>query len=164
MAEYNGSKTTSKLDAAVQDLINVSNAGGRVRTWTDSRSGTTAWAQNDTVFVARLPSVAVILPTSQIAHEALGSSVTMDIGVFNQEGRSDITDNDDALATGIDVSSGGRRDFFSGLDPALIGQPLWEIAGLTEDPGVAFDIKLTLKDANPTDDASIAWSIHYTID
>jgi len=164
MAEYTGPNTTSNLDAAVQSLIDVSNAGGRVRTWVDARSAATAWAENDLLLLARLPSNAVILPTSQINHEALGATVTADIGIYNQTGKSDITNDPNALSDGNDVSSAGTFQFFTGIAVDQIGKPLWELAGLSTDPGVEFDIKLVLVDANPTDDAAIGWCIHYTVD
>lgn len=164
MAEYTGRKTTSNLDAAVQSRINVSNMGGRVRTVVDSRFEATAWAENDTILLARLPSSAVLLPTGQVDFEAFGSSVTADIGIFNQSGKSDITDNDDALVVDVDISSSGTLNVFDGIALDKIGDPLWSLAGLSSDPVLEFDIKLTLKDANPTDDAAIAWALHYTVD
>lgn len=164
MPEFTGPKTTALLDAAVQDLIDVSNAGGRVRSWTDARSEATAWAQNDTLVLARLPSNAVVLPTTLVKFEALGTSVTMDIGIYNQAGKSDITDDPDALAVGVDVSGAGSLNLFDGIANDQIGKPLWELAGLSSDPGVEFDIKAALLDANPTDDAAIAWCVQYMVD
>lgn len=164
MAEYAGPKTTSKLDAAVQDLINVSNHGGRTRCVVDAISADTAWAQNDTILLARLPSSAVIHTSSRILHEAFGSSVTGDVGIFNQSGKNDITNDPNALADGQSMASAGGFNLFTGVAVDLIGRPLWEIAGLSEDPVTEFDIKLSLLNANPTDDAAVGWTIHYSVD
>lgn len=164
MAEYTGPNTSALLDGAVQTLIDVSNSGGRVRTVVDARSAATAWAENDTVLLARLPSNAVILPTSRIIHEAFGSSVTADVGIKNQTGKTDITNDPNALADGQDISSAGSFNVFAGVAVDLIGQPLWQIAGASADPGVEFDIYLSLVDANPTDDAAIGWCLQYVVD
>ena len=164
MAEYTGPNTTANLDAAVQSLINVSNAGGRVRSWVDARSEATAWAANDTILMARLPSNAVLLPTGQINFEASGASVTLDLGIYNQSGKTDITDDPDALIVGTDISSAGTVQVFTGIAVDNIGKPLWELAGLSADPGVEFDIKAALLDANPTDDVAFGWCLQYMVD
>jgi hypothetical protein len=43
------------------------------------------------------------------------------------------------------------------------GKALWELAGLTSDPGGEIDIKGTLQDADPGA-FGMAWEIVYTID
>lgn len=164
MAEYTGPNTTANLDAAVQSKIDVTHAGGRLRTYTDARFEATAWAQSDTVLLARLPSSVLLSTISRIVHEAFGTSVTADVGIFNQSGKSDFTDDDDALAVDVDISTAGSFNLFDGIAIDKTADRLWELTDASEDPGVEVDVKLTLKDANPTDDAAIGWSLVYVED
>jgi hypothetical protein len=166
MPEYTGSKTTGLLDAAVQNLADVSFSGARKRVIQDchpDEGGSVTWAANDTILLARLPGDAVIGALSEIAWDALGSSVTCDIGVRPVTGSAFSTDPD-AIQAGIDVSSAGTAKIIS--DPADFNKKLWEFTDLSAEPAIMPEIEVyaSLLDANPTDDATFGWSLEYMID
>ncbi len=163
MAEYTGAKTTALLDGAVQTKADVTFNGSRARLVSDV-SGEEAWAENDVIWLARLPSSAHVTELSRLVHEAFGTSVTADVGIFNQSGKSDFTDDDDALAVDVDISSAGDFYLFEGIDLANKNKRLWELAGASADFKEDVDIKLTLKDANPTDNVRVAWALVYAED
>ena len=112
--------------------------------------------------MARLPSVVRVLPRSHLYFDDFGTSVTLDIGTFNPTGKSGITDDDNSINDGIDVSTAaGTASLFADWANAL--KRLWEIAGASADPKQDIDIKATVKDADPGS-ADLMWEIFYTID
>lgn len=160
MAEHTGTYVTGKFDQAIQDQPSVAHNGGRVRAVVDRIASTDA-AQNDTILLARLPSNAVILPTSKVYHSALGASVTADVGVRATK-TGDFTIDPNGLSDGADVSSAGSFDLLDSIT-ANAGKRLWEYTDASADPGREIDIYLSLVDANPAA-GTVAWEIHYTID
>lgn len=163
MPEATGALTTGLLDAAVQSRSDVSFNGARVRSIQDRTPDTFAWAASDTILLARLPGDAVLGAISEVAWEALGSSVTMDIGVRPVTGSAFATDPD-AIQADIDVSSAGTAKIVS--DPNDFNKKLWEFTDLSAKPDVMPEIEVyaSLLDANPTDDAVVGWHLQYMID
>ncbi|MEE4109539.1 MAG: hypothetical protein V2I24_09340 [Halieaceae bacterium] len=163
MPEATGSKTTGLLDAAVQSLADVSFNGARIRAIQDRTPDTFAWAENDTILLARLPGDAVLGADSLVRWEALGASVTMDIGVRPVTGSAFATDPD-AIQAGIDVSSAGQARVVNA--PTDFDKKLWEYTDLSAEPAIMPEIEVyaSLLDANPTDDAVVGWQLQYMID
>lgn len=160
-----GSRIMTSLDSTPRVMADPGEGGGRVHVWVETLETGAADSTTSTYLVARLPSNARILGASRIAHDALGTATaTFDIGVFNLSGKSDITNDDDALNTGIVCSTAGTKEFLA--DVANYGLPLWDfVNGQSTDPKTDLDIKLTLKTAHLSSGAgTVSVEIYYVVD
>jgi len=160
-----GSRIMTSLDSVPSVLADPGEGGGIVRKWVETVETGAADSGTSTYLMARLPSNARIMGSSKIAHDALGATTTtMSIGVFNLSGKSDITDDADAINTGIVCSTAGTKNFV--LDPANFGLPLWDlVSGETVDPKCLLDIKLTLDATNLSSGAgTVTVEIDYCLD
>ena len=160
-----GSRVMDGLDNVPKDLAAPGEAGGRVRCFVETVEVGSADSDTSTYLLARVPSNAVILPTSTLYWDDLASTgaPTVDVGVFNQSGATGITDDDNALADGLDVTSAGSSVMPSGI--ANYGLPLWDlVASQTTDPGRMLDIKATLQDADVNVGGTITMVLHYSVD
>ena len=161
-----GSLVLDGLDNTPKELADPGQAGGNVRTWIETVEVGAADTASSTYLMARLPSNAIILPASTVYWDDLTTtgSPTVDVGVFNQTGKSDFTDDPDALSNGHDVTSAGSGAMITqGASISTYGQPLWDhINAVTTDPKVDVDIKLKLVDANVVGGGSVSVVIYYT--
>lgn len=141
-----GSRIMSGLVAS-GTLADANEGGGRVQKWVETLETSAADSATSTYLVARLPSNARIMGSSKISHDALGATTaTLGIGVYNVGSRSDITNDPDALNTGIVASTAGTKDLLS--DRSLWGKRLWEfVNGQTTDPGCQLDVKVVIEGA-----------------
>jgi len=137
--------------------------GGAVRSWTETVETNADDSQSSTYHLASLPSNARILGLSKIYWDDLGTgAATIDVGVYNQSGKSDITDDPDALTNGIDPTSAGSATLISAI--ADNGIQLWDHATGTVDPIATLDIKAVLADGAITAAGTITVEILYTLD
>lgn len=144
-----GSRIMTGLTSTPAVLADPGEGGGRVRKWVETVETGAADSTTSTYLMARLPSSARIFGSSKISHDALGATTaTLDIGVFNTSSDvSSITNDDDALNTGIVASTAGDKQFLA--ERANWGKRLWEfVNGQTTDPKCQLDVKLTLKTAH----------------
>ncbi len=138
---------------------------GAVRNWTETIEVGASDSINSTYAIARLPSNARLLAASRIYTDDLASSgaPTIDVGVFNLSGQSTITDDDDAINSGVDVATVTDAALVLGIEN--FGKRLWEyVDGQTTDPKGDLDITLTLKDAAVNVGGTITVEIFYTLD
>jgi len=97
-----GSRIMDGLDNVPVDLADPGEGGGRVHVWVETIETNADDSASSTYLMARLPSNARILGMSQVSWDDLASTAaTLDIGVYNQSGKSDITDDADALNNGL---------------------------------------------------------------
>jgi hypothetical protein len=161
-----GSLVMDGLDNTPKDLAAPGLAGGNVRCWVDTVEVGAADTASSTYLMARLPSNCRILPASTLYWDDLTTtgSPTVDVGVFNMSGKSDFTDDPDALSNGHDVTSAGSGALITqGASIADYGQPLWDhIASVTSDPKTDVDIKLKLVDAAVVGGGTMSLAIYYT--
>lgn len=142
-----GSLVMTGLVSAVVTKAPAGTAGGRQKKWVETVETGAADSTSSTYLMARLHSSDRIFGSSRISHDALGSTTTtIDIGVYNTGSRTDFTDDDDILNSGIVASTAGTKEFL--VDRSKWGQRLWEIAGLSADPKSMMDVKLVLRDAH----------------
>ena len=164
-----GTKTTD-LVATKQTFVDSRYHYGRVRCTFDvveansgdtDRDGGTA---GSTYHLARLPSNAVILPSSTIYFDNIGaSSSTLDIGVYAVDGNLANADDFDAINDGISVATAGSASVIK--DFATSATALWDyVNGETSDPGGLLDIKAELADADTDAAGSIALELFYVVD
>ncbi len=160
-------KGANLMTGLVADPREMADPGfnGAVRSWTETVEVGSSDSVNSTYLIARLPSNARLLGHSRIYTDDLASagSPTIDVGVFNLSGQSTITDDDDAINAGINVTTVTDAALVLGIEN--YGKKLYEyVAGQTEDPKGDLDIKLTLKDAAVNAGGTITVEIFYTLD
>lgn len=134
---------------------------GNVKKVATSKS-VTARSANDTMKLLTLPADARIHGDSLVSWDDLASTgaPTMDIGVAPVD--SNITADPDALLAGLDVTAAGTNKLVS--DHANYGKMLWEIAGLSENPGGALDIYASFVDAATNVTGDVTLEVEYTLD
>ncbi len=160
---YGSEVMTGLANTTPATVTNVAQAGGRVRYWTDTVEVTAAASATSDYLLARLPASAILLPGSKIHYDDLAStgSPTVDVGLFNVG--SNITDDIDAIAAGIDVTAAGSTSLVS--DVTTFAKKLWEyVNGQTTDPQGQLDIKASILDAATNTGGTITIELYYTID
>jgi hypothetical protein len=108
-------------------------------------------AQNDRILLGKIRSDAILDPlTSVIWFDDLGTSVTMDIGSTAAE---------NALVAAQDVATAaGSCSILKSVDIANYHKKLWQLLGLSADPGVPIEIWAKFEGANPAT-GTVAWQI-----
>lgn len=160
-----GSRVITNADASPSVIAAPGTGGGAVRSWTETVETNADDSVSSTYLLARLPSNARIMGMSTVSWDDLATtgSPTLDIGVFNQSGKSDITDDPDGLTNGLAVSSASSGALVN--DIADYGKPLWDfVNGQTTDPVAVLDVKATLADAAITQAGTVTVEILYTLD
>src|SRR5258706_16159522 len=104
-----GARTTALLGgtSGVQTLGDVGLNGGRVCCVCDTVETVAVVDTASTLWMARLPSNARILHTSQLSWDDLATAgaLVLGIGTFNPSGRSGITDNSTSLNSALDLAT-----------------------------------------------------------
>lgn len=124
--------------------LNVHESGGRLR-FKRIEIELPDSANNDTVRFASFKSNDVILGI-KIYSDDLGTAGTLDLGLaYTGSANDGATIDADRFASAIDVNqaavNGTEVMSESGVLTAdLVARPLWQAAGLTEDPGGNFDL------------------------
>ena len=158
-----GSRIMTGMEAVPVVLGDPGEAGGRVRTWTETVEVGSADSATSTYLMARIPSNARILGSSAMWWDDMASAgaPTFDIGIFPVR-TGDFTADDDALNLDLDaatVQTAGARVI---NDIANFGKRLWEfINGQTTDPSCDCYIKVTLKDAAVNVGGTLTIQINY---
>lgn len=143
MTAYNTSLYTAQVGAlpaapAKQSFVDAKEAGSHSRFKIASTDAATAWAQNDTINVCKLPKGARVLSV-RITNAALGTSVTLAV-----------TGND-----------GSARTFVSAYSVTSAGYQAFKGSEYIAALAVDTDIVATLAGANPTDNAAITFVVEY---
>ena len=139
MAEIASRQATTVANG--NKLKNVE-ALGRLHMVSISSPAAAAWAQNDTIASpVVLPAGTRITGLGKVFHEAMGTNVTMDIGL-----RGIDSIDVDGIADGLNVAAAGITDANTG---ALVNVGT-NTEYVTSVPSVIY---ATLLSANPTDDA-----------
>jgi hypothetical protein len=139
----------SRKDPSSISLADTIQAEGRMQV---AASGPVALANGDSintrVYLGKIGSQMIIDPTSTIYHEAIGAGALAKVG-FEKDGSSTINGSDRSatLGTGLDISAAGSKSGVAAVATANLGQKVYELLGYTRDPGVEFDIVLTLTGA-----------------
>ena len=158
-----GTKTTD-LVAAKQTFVDSRYHYGRVRCTFDVVETNNDDSVNSTYHLARLPSNAVILPSSTIYFDDVGGSgAKCDIGVYAVDGNLVNSDDPDAINDGIAISSAGSASVIK--DFATTATALWDYVASEEvDPGGLLDIKVVITDAAVDSAGQIALELLYVVD
>ena len=158
-----GTKTTD-LVATKQTFVDSRYHYGRVRSTFDVVETNDDDTISSTYHLARLPSNAVILPSSTIYFDNVGASgATADIGVYAVDGNPANADDVDAINDGIAIATAGSASVIK--DFATSATALWDyVASEESDPGGLLDIKVALLDAVTDAAGSIALELYYVVD
>lgn len=140
-----GSRIMTGLVSTPSVLADAGEGGGNVRKWCETFETSAADSATSTYLVARLPSNARIFGSSRISHDALGATTaTLGIGVYNTGSVTYITNDADAINTGIVASTAGTKEFLN--DRANYGLPLWDfVNGVSSDPKCMLDVKVVIE-------------------
>lgn len=143
MTAYNTSLYDAQVGAtaaapAKQSLVDAKEAGSVSRFKIAETNAATAWAQDDTINICKLPKGARVLSV-RITNAALGSSVTLAVTGNDGSART--------FVTAYSVTSAGNQAF----------------KGSEYITALAADTTLvaTLAGANPTDNAKITFVVEY---
>lgn len=111
----------------------------------------------------RVPTSARITGASEYAHDDLASagSPTLDFGFAPVGGN--FTADDDALNDGIDVATAAGSGKLI-KDHANYGKRVWELMGLSSDPGGFADVTGTIKDAATNTGGDVTLTLVYSTD
>ena len=158
-----GTKTTD-LVATKQTFVDSRYHYGRVRSTFDVVETNDDDTISSTYHLARLPSNAVLLPSSTIYFDNVGASgATADIGVYAVDGNLANADDVDAINDGIAIATAGSASVIK--DFATSATALWDyVASESSDPGGFLDIKAYLQDAVTDAAGSIALELFYVVD
>ena len=111
---------------------------------------------NDTLFISRVPSNAIIKPSSTILHDALGAGVTMNVG-FAETPAGART----ALGSALAVATAGTKAGMAAVTTANLLNRVWQLAGLAADPGREIDLVATITGATVTGTPWIYFSFDF---
>ncbi len=109
-------------------------------------------------YLGKISSSAVPLAgLSTFKHGAVTSVNDADIGIY----KDGLAIDADLFADGLDISAAGAKDPFASVAVANVGKAVWQLLGLSNDPGVEYDAVLTIKVA-ATATASVGGTILYS--
>lgn len=90
--------------------------------------------------LGRLPSNAIVLPTSTLYCPAIAGLTSVSIGLDNLIGTKVAA----ALISAVDIHAGGSFSLVSNVTTANYLQRAWQLLGLASDPGARFDVYASL--------------------
>lgn len=182
MANLIGSKTGSYVSssplasyASMVEPIAVTDSRfsyGKLRVSVDTVTTGASDAAGSTYHLARIPSNAIILPTSTLYWDDLAStgSPTLDVGLWaTKENWNTVTAElsagyvVDVLSNGHDCTSAGSGSILSDHTNGIL--PAWDhMTSVTKDPGGMLDIKVSILDAAINIAAQITLCVHYVVE
>jgi len=148
MPEFN-SRQAAKVAAGTK--LGAGESGGVVRSVVLTSPATAAWAQNDTLASGvPIPIGSRFLSMSYVSNEAMGASVTLDVGIRNFDTKVAI--DQDGIGAAVAVSSAGR---------SVVNNGVLVAAGVESLTTVVTEVYATLIAANPTDNAQFRIEVFY---
>ena len=162
--------TNSDATPAVHN--NVAQSGGRVRIQMDNFEwvGATLTADADFARLCRVPTNARLINFTTW-NDTLdgGSSLVIDMGVY--ESGADTVVSSDCIVDGstafqtASLAQGIEHVGLVAADLTNLGKPLWEVAGVSADPGGTYDICMTAQAAAGSDaTGTVSFRILYAVD
>lgn len=104
---------------------------------------------------------AVISALGYIQWAALGTNVTLDLGVAD-DAELGISAKGDILIDGVAAASAGSTGIIASVSLANRFKPLWELAGLTALPTKQLQLIATVGGATSSAGGLVAWEIPFT--
>jgi len=113
---------------------------------------------NDIVLLAPISSKASI-STLLVGSDTLGGSCTFNVGVHNYDGT---VADEDCFATAVADAAAMTDVRYEVATINTTGQKLWEIAGLSSDPGGMLYVSITFNATGGTA-GTLSWNINYAV-
>ena len=113
---------------------------------------------DDVVLLAPISSKASI-STLLIGSDTFGGTCTFNVGVHNYDGT---VADEDAFATSVADAAAMTDVRHEVATINTVGQKLWELAGLSSDPGGLLYISITF-DATGGTAGTVSWNINYAV-
>jgi hypothetical protein len=111
------------------------------------------------VFIGKIPSQAIILPTSRFDHAAAGGTTTIDLGFLNETPAGAVN----CLAAAQSIVAAASKSGMASVAVANLGKRCWELAGLTSNPNREMEIGFRVQTAAPTANTAIFAMIDYAL-
>ena len=184
MAEVNliGSKTSSYVStstktsyATMVEPIAVTDSRfsyGKLRVSIDTVTTNAGDSVDSTYHLARIPSNAIILPTSTLYWDDLDNTndATLDVGLWATKENwnvivAELTDgyDVDALTNGHDTSSAGSASVIADHTNGIL--PAWDhMDSVSKDPGGMLDVKVSVLDHAAPVAGQITLCLHYVVE
>lgn len=116
----------------------------------DTVALTTANLIGDVIVLGTFKSNAYIDPAATLWNDALGASVTLNIGD---------SVHPTGLASALAVTNAGNAAIHKAFTPVMMGYPLWQKLGYSADPGGFLTLQAVIAGANIATPGSLAWKI-----
>ena len=113
---------------------------------------------NDVVLLAPISSKATISQLF-VGSDTFGGSCTFNVGVHNYDGT---VADEDAFATSVADAAAMTDVRYEAATINTAGQKLWEIAGLSSDPGGLLYVSITFNATGGTA-GTLSWNISYAV-
>lgn len=138
-----GTFIKTKTSAFPPKIVRPQNYYGRVRTLNDVAELPASSSIGSTISWGAIPLRATILGSSRLAFDLLHASATLDFGV-KDDATKGISSKTAALISAQATSSAASVSAIKSVDIDKTGKRLWEILGLTSDPGGDAELVTTL--------------------
>jgi hypothetical protein len=111
------------------------------------------------VLLARIPSAAIILPTSRFDHAAAGGATTLDLGFLNETPVGAVN----CLAAAQSIVAAGTKAAMASVVVANLGRRAWELAGLSANPNREMELAFRVQGGNPAANTAIYAQIEFVL-
>ena len=145
---------------------------GKLRVSVDTVTTASDDSATSTYHLARIPSNAIILPTSTLYWDDLASSgsPTLDLGLWaTKENWNTVTAelsagyDVDALSNGHDCTSASSASIIADHTNGIL--PAWDhMASVSKDPGGMLDVKVSILDAAINTAGQVTLCLHYVVE
>jgi hypothetical protein len=120
-------------------------AAGKVISKVGKVAKTTTDSDNSVYRFARVPSSARISSIGIVCAAAAGLTA-VDVGLYDTAANGGAAVAQHLFATGLDLHTGNTTPIqarFNNMGASTIEQPIWQLLGLSADPGKSYDVCLT---------------------
>lgn len=161
---HSNSVQAAKLALVPTGVIAARNNGGRVRSITDRGAFAAGSEVTSTISLGKISTSAVIIGTSRLLSDALGSSTTLHLGVKDNSAAGVASKTAALISGGTVGASAVSLNALAAVDINKTGQQLWQILGLAADPKMDLDLVATLAGATTSAGGDVALDMQFVLD
>ena len=146
------SRAITNRDATPRVLNNSSESGSRVQSFCGSLETVSGDSIGSTYIFGSIPSNAR-MESLRLYSEDVGTTAAGDVGLYKTTADGSAVVDADFFASAVDIHSGALNGsdilFESGvIDVGNAHKMVWELLGLSADPGINYDVVMTLTAAS----------------
>lgn len=139
-------------DATPRVMNNAGVMGGEVRAFSGTVESVSGDDIGSTYIFAQVPSNCFVKKLALYSDDN-GTTATADVGIYRTTEDGSAVVDADFFASAVDIHSGALNgtDILhesTAFDPDDVEKPLWQALGLSSDPGVMYDVVMTLTAAS----------------